>query len=103
METPNLGLSIKEMVLLLLDGKKITLKFETIKELDRFMGNLNTEKSRSKKAHEDFGMDFNNKIIKTDPQIILYEDDGRLKYKKITFYCTDPIPPKKYAVFSISD
>jgi hypothetical protein len=96
METPDLGLSSKEMVVLLLEGKKITLEFETLLDFERCASNLNTEKSRSKKAHEDFGLEFSNKIIKIETEEVTYPG-------KITFYCIDPTPPKKYAVFSISD
>lgn len=95
-------LTAKEIVDLLLQDKKIKMKFATRREYELFVSNLNVEKSRKRAAHVNFGLDFENKIIKIEPSMI--ETDKNLEFKEpivFTFYCTKPTPPRKYSVFQI--
>lgn len=101
----NFQLSVKEIVEMLLAGKKITLPFNSKSELDKAMSNFGVEKSRKIKVHSELGFDIDNKIIRYDPRAIpcLEDMETFVNETPVTFYCVDPPPPKKYSVFKIED
>ena len=103
-DTNSYELTTREIVTLLLSDKKVTMEFQCYLDFVNLLSNLNVEKSRKRKANEEFGLDFENKIIKTHPnRIETFGSLDKISPFIVTFYCSVPILARKYSVFKIED